>query len=422
MLAIRINGSRRKSRMQTNIDKQLLENYHVREAEKILRACVHCGFCTATCPTYQLLGDELDGPRGRIYLIKQVLEGNEISRRTQTHLDRCLTCRNCESTCPSGVRYSQLLDTGRDIVNARVERPALQKLQFSLLRKLFLNRPLFTLLLRTGQLLRPLLPATLSNSIPEREVKTAFVQRVQQHKVLLVSGCVQPALKPNIDTAARIVLDRLGIECIEPPPTCCGSLSHHLGATGEALAIIRQNIDNWLPLIEQHDIKTICMTASGCGVAISEYARLLADDPAYADRAKRISGMYRDPGEVVMQMMAEDDGLIELLSTGIDTDRRIAFHPPCTLQHGLQKKNLIEPLLERSGFTLVPFADTHLCCGSAGTYSITQKALSLQLRDNKLGNIEKAGPDMIVTANIGCQLHLQGGTSTPVKHWLELFV
>ena len=408
--------------MQTKIDEKLLENYHVREAEKILRACVHCGFCTATCPTYRLLGDELDSPRGRIYLIKQVLEGSEISRKTQTHLDRCLTCRSCESTCPSGVRYSQLLNTGRDIVNARVERPVLQKLQYTALRKLFLNRTLFTLLLKTGQVFRPLLPSAVKNSIPESERRIGFVKRPLEKKVLLVGGCVQPALKPNIDTAARIVLDRLGIECIEPPASCCGSLSHHLDATDEALGIIRNNIDTWLPLIEQHGIEHICMTASGCGVAIREYRELLADDPAYADRAARISAMYRDPGEVVAQVVGQDEGLLDLLSLNIDTDRHIAFHPPCTLQHGMQNKNLIEPILQRCGFTLQPIADSHLCCGSAGTYSITQKSLSQQLLRNKLGNIEKSRAEMIVTANIGCQLHLQSGTGTPVKHWLELFI
>ena len=285
-----------------------------------------------------------------------------------------------------------------------------------------MNRTLFSLLLKAGQVFRPLLPSTLKNSIPESEPRLGFVKRPLNNKVLLIGGCVQPALKPNIDTAARIVFDRLGIECIEPPATCCGSLSHHLDAREEALGIIRNNIDNWLPLIEQHDIEHICMTASGCGVAINEYAQLLADDPAYADKAASISAMYRDPGEIVAQLIDQDKGLLGLLSLDIDTDRRIAFHPPCTLQHGLQNKNLIEPILQGCGFTLQPIADSHLCCGSAGTYSITQKTLSQQLLSNKLGNIEKSQPEIIVTANIGCQLHLQSGTATPVRHWLELFI
>jgi len=407
--------------MQTNISEQFLDNPDINDAETILRSCVHCGFCTATCPTYQLLGDELDGPRGRIYLIKQVLEGNEISRKTQSHLDRCLTCRACESTCPSGVRYSQLLNIGREVINEQVSRTIFQRLQHYGLRKFLLSDHLFPLLLKTGQRLKPLLPANISRSIPEKQQQAPFTASEHQRKVLLIPGCVQSELKPRIDNAARIVFDRLGIECVEPTTSkCCGSLSHHLNAKEEALTIIKSNIDSWLPLIEQHQIEAICMTASGCGVAIKEYAQLLAYDSTYADKAKHISELYKDPAEIIaMGSHAERKSATEKLAS---QSSNIAFHPPCTLQHGLQLKEVIEPFLSQCGYNVLPFKDKHLCCGSAGTYSITQKALSQQLLSNKLDNINAITPDIIVTSNIGCQLHIQSATDTPVKHWLELFI
>jgi len=407
--------------MQTNISEQFLDHPDIKDAENILRACVHCGFCTATCPTYQLLGDELDGPRGRIYLIKQVLEGNDISRKTQNHLDRCLTCRSCESTCPSGVRYSQLLNIGREVINTQISRTMLQRLQHYGLRKFFLSRQLFPLLLKTAQRLKPLLPESISRSIPDKQQAIRFTTKQHQRKVLLVPGCVQPTLNPGIDNAARIVFDKLGIECIEPASSkCCGSLSHHLNARDEALSMIKNNIDSWLPLIEQHSIEAICMTASGCGVAIREYAQLLAHDSAYADKAKRISKLYKDPAELIaMGSSAELKSTAEKLASH---SGNIVFHPPCTLQHGMQLKEVIESFLALCGYNVLPFKDKHLCCGSAGTYSITQKALSEQLLSNKLANINAVEPELIVTANIGCQLHIQSGTNTPVKHWLELFI
>lgn len=407
--------------MQTNISEQFLDHPDIKDAETILRACVHCGFCTATCPTYQLLGDELDGPRGRIYLIKQVLEGNDISRKTQNHLDRCLTCRSCESTCPSGVRYSQLLNIGREVINTQVSRTMLQRFQHYGLRKLFLSNQLFPLLLKTGQRLKPLLPENLSRRIPDKQQATQFTAKQHQRKVLLIPGCVQPTLNPAIDNAARIVFDKLGIECIEPASSkCCGSLSHHLNARDEALTIIKHNIDSWLPLIEKHSIEAICMTASGCGVAIQEYAQLLAHDSAYADKAKRISELYKDPAELIaMGSSAEIKSTAEKLAS---QSGNIVFHPPCTLQHGMQLKEVIESFLALCGYKVLPFKDKHLCCGSAGTYSITQKTLSQQLLSNKLASINAVEPELIVTANIGCQLHIQSGTDIPVKHWLELFI
>lgn len=413
--------------MKTNLINDFLQTAEGIEADKILRSCVHCGFCNATCPTYQLLGDELDGPRGRIYLIKQTLEGKTPSRQTQLHLDRCLTCRNCETTCPSGVDYSQLLDIGRAYINKKVKRSTAQRLLHFSLRKLFLSRSTFPLLLKTGQLVKPLLPKKLQRSIPDPQTLLSFSKKTYERKILLVTGCVQPTLKPRIDNAAKIIFDQLDIECIETPATfCCGSLSHHLNAEDEALTIIKNNIDRWWPLIKNKTVEAICMTASGCGVAIQQYQQLLASDKNYAEKAKIISALYKDPAEIIYGgSSTEKQNTIKKLTARPQTtnkNMRIAFHPPCTLQHGMQQKNLIEPLLEDCGYTVQYFADKHLCCGSAGTYSITQKAISQKLLSDKLSKINTCKPDIIATANIGCQLHLQSGTETPVKHWLELLL
>jgi len=410
--------------MQTNITSSFLHTPQGKQADEILRSCVHCGFCNATCPTYQLLGDELDGPRGRIYLIKQVLEGKTAGRKTQLHLDRCLSCRNCETTCPSGVDYSQLLNIGRSVINQKVTRSYTQRLLHFSLRKLFLSRLAFSLLLKTGQLFKPALPAKLKRAIPDKSKKLHFEKKLHNKKILLIKGCVQPALKPQIDNAAKIVFDKLAIECIEPASTsCCGSLSHHLNAEHEALSIIKNNIDNWLAIIKKNQVEAICMTATGCGVAIKEYQQLLRNDKTYAEKAKKISQLYKEPAEIISSVInADQQALKQLISNRSISDKTITFHPPCTLQHGMQHKNLIEAILEQCGFNLASFNDSHLCCGSAGTYSITQKKLSQQLLANKLGNINKAEPDIIATANIGCQLHLQSGTDTPVKHWLELLL
>jgi len=409
--------------MKTNLINDFLQTPEGEEANRILRSCVHCGFCNATCPTYQLLGDELDGPRGRIYLIKQMLEGNTSGKQTQLHLDRCLTCRNCETTCPSGVNYSQLLNIGRSVINKQVPRSIYQKLLHFTLRKVFLSHFSFSLLLNTAQLLKPVLPANLKSSIPNRQKRIGFKNTSHKRKILLVPGCVQSSLKPNIDTAAKIVFNKLNIECIEIPSAgCCGSLSQHLNAEDEAINIIKTNIDSWWPLVENNSIEAICMTASGCGVAIKEYEQLLANETAYAAKAKRISALYKDPAVIVGETIKSDQQSMSGLNDKQISEniKIIAFHPPCTLQHGMKLNNLIEPILSNYGYRLQHFKDRHLCCGSAGTYSITQKKLSQQLLSNKLNNINKTDPDIIVTANIGCQLHLQSGTSIPVKHWLEL--
>lgn len=384
------------------------------EANRILRNCVHCGFCNATCPTYQLLGDELDGPRGRIYLIKNILEGETPTTKTQLHLDRCLTCRNCETTCPSGVEYGKLLDIGRKLVTEKVRRSIGQQLFRFSLRKFLLSSNLFSLSLRCGQLLHPLLPRRLGRNIPAR-INETLNWPTNQHsrKILLIEGCVQSALQPNIDIAAAIVFDRMNIQSLRVNASgCCGAVSHHLNAEKEAHSYIKRNIDAWWPLIEAGSVEALCMTASGCGIMIKDYAHILAEDPGYADKANKISSIYKDACEII-----EPENL-HLTKT----NTRIAFHPPCTLQHGMKLNGKIEPILSQLGYELVAFENKHLCCGSAGTYSITQKKLSTQLRNNKLAAIAVNKPDIIVTANIGCQTHLQSGTDIPIRHWLELLV
>jgi glycolate oxidase iron-sulfur subunit len=396
--------------MQTRLADYIRDTAEGREAASILRTCVHCGFCNATCPTYQLLGDELDGPRGRIYLMKQMLEGSTPTMRTLTHLDRCLTCRNCETTCPSGVRYGRLLDIGREVIEQQVERPLGQRLSRALLRR-FLHSPLFGLSLALGRLVRPVLPASLRRRVPVSRPAGARPDRHHARRMLLLEGCVQPALSPDINAAAARVLDRLGIELVSVAGAgCCGAIDHHLGANDAARAQMRRNIDAWWPQVDA-GAEAIVMTASGCGVLVKDYGVLLADDPAYADRAARISALTRDLSEV----LADAD-----LSAFAPRARRIAFHPPCTLQHGQKLRGVVERILTRLGFELLPVTDSHLCCGSAGTYSILQPELSSRLRDEKLGNLQAAGPELIATANIGCQTHLAQGAGVPVVHWITL--
>ncbi len=407
--------------MQTSIAPDLLATPLGQDADRILRKCVHCGFCNATCPTYQITGDELDGPRGRIYQIKDMLEGVAPGEQTLLHLDRCLTCRNCETTCPSGVPYAELLDIGRHLAEQQVARPLPQKLQRALLRRFFLS-PLFSLALKAGRLLRPALPEAWRRMIPQQHsigaTQDVDTRQPWQQTVLLVGGCVQNSLQPAIDLAARSVFKQLDLHTVVATDTrCCGALSHHLSAERAAIAQIKHNIDHWLQQMQQHDCQHLTMTASGCGVMIRDYARLLQHDAAYADKARRISEAYRDPIELVRQQLNKG----KKLNPGNRANgKRIAFHPPCTLQHGQKITGQVEALLQQAGYELLPFNESHLCCGSAGTYSITQKSLSMQLRQRKLNHIEKHQPELIVTANIGCQTHLQSGTDTPVLHWLEV--
>ncbi|MGH8329067.1 MAG: glycolate oxidase subunit GlcF [Pseudomonas fluorescens] len=399
--------------MQTTLSEQARQLPRAEEAESILRTCVHCGFCNATCPTYQLLGDELDGPRGRIYLIKQVLEGNEVTQKTQQHLDRCLSCRNCETTCPSGVDYHNLLDIGRAVVDAAVPRPLGQRLLREGLRSVVPNPALFKGLVSSGQVFRALLPNTLQIKLPRR-VYPAKPRPVTRHtrQVLMLEGCVQPSLSPNTNAAAARVLDRLGISVTPTREAgCCGAVDYHLDAQAAGLDRARRNIDAWWPSIE-NGAEAIVQTASGCGAFIKDYGHLLSTDPAYAEKAKKVSALAKDLVEVL-----RDEPLEKL---GIHSAQRLAFHCPCTLQHAQKLGGAVEAILTSLGFNLTPVADSHLCCGSAGTYSLTQPELSRQLRDNKLNALESGHPEVIVTANIGCQSHLDGAGRTPVRHWIEL--
>jgi glycolate oxidase iron-sulfur subunit len=402
--------------MQTNLAPEYINTADGKAAEAILRKCVHCGFCTATCPTYQLLGNELDGPRGRIYLMKQVLEGHAPTRETQLHLDRCLTCRNCESTCPSGVNYGQLVDIGRKLVDAKVARPMLEKtIRWAL--KEGLTSPLFAPAMAMGQWVRPLLPASLKNKVPAKQVIGQIPTQTHQRKVLMLEGCVQPAMSPNINSATRRVLDAAGIETIVAAKAgCCGAVKFHLNDQEGGKAQMRANIDAWWPSIESQSIEAIVMNASGCGVTVKEYGHLLHDDPQYADKAKRVSDLTKDLSELLPDLVS---GLKSKVNA--QKAQTVTFHPPCTLQHGQQLRGGVEKHLGELGFNInTASCEAHLCCGSAGTYSVLQADLAYQLRDRKLGHIGAMNPDVIVSANIGCITHLQSGTATPVKHWVEL--
>ncbi len=398
--------------MKTELTPAYLDTANGQRADSILRSCVHCGFCNATCPTYQLLGDELDGPRGRIYQIKQVLEGQAATPSLQTHLDRCLTCRACETTCPSGVDYHSLLDIGRERVEAQVSRPLQQTLLRRALVFMLGHTRRARLLFGTGRLLRPLLPAALKTKIPERtRLRKPSVGR-HSRRMLLLDGCVQPAAAPQINDAARIVFDKLGIELQTIQQAgCCGALQHHLGDSRGALDKARANIDAWWPAVEA-GAEAIVITASGCAPMVKDYGNLLAGDADYAMRAARISSLAKDVSEIVSAERI--DALPSV------TGPRIAFHSPCTLQHGQQLNGVVESLLTRLGFKLVAVRDSHLCCGSAGTYSVFQPGLSRQLLENKISGLQEKQPELITTANIGCLLHLQQAADIPVMHWLEL--
>jgi len=402
--------------MQTHLAPQYQDSAAGREAEAILRKCVHCGFCTATCPTYQLLGDELDGPRGRIYLIKQVLEGEAPTRKTQMHLDRCLTCRNCESTCPSGVQYGHLVDIGRQIVDEQVPRPAAEKAVRWLLKE-GLPSPLFAPALKLGQMVRGALPPTLRAKVPLPQSAGRWPSASHARKVLTLAGCVQPALSPNINSATARVLDAAGIECVTAPQAgCCGAVKFHLNDQSGGLGQMRANIDAWWPLLSSGQVEALVINASGCGATIKDYGHLLRDDPAYAEKAALVSSMTRDLSELLPDLVPLLKPRLKSAPQGV-----VAFHPPCTLQHGQKLRGGVETHLGELGFTVqVARNEAHLCCGSAGTYSMLNPDIAYELRDRKVGHLEALQPEVIVSANIGCITHLQSGTATPVKHWVEV--
>ena len=431
--------------MQTSLSPEYKNSSDGLAAEAILRKCVHCGFCNATCPTYQLLGDELDGPRGRIYLMKQVLEGVTPTRKTQLHLDRCLTCRNCETTCPSGVDYGHLVDIGRKLVDAEVPRPAGERaLRWAL--KEGLPSPLFGPAMKMGQRVRGLLPASLKNKVPEAQDAGIWPTRQHARKVLLLKGCVQPAMMPNIDAATARVLDAAGIQSVLAPKAgCCGAVKFHLNDQDGGKAQMRSNIDAWWPYVAPGEassstgstgvrdgkdektgagssalaVEAILMNASGCGVTVKEYGHILHDDPAYASKAKRISALTKDLSEWLPELAISLQGKVN--PAAVKAAGQVAFHPPCTLQHGQKLQGGVEAHLGALGFNVkVASNEAHLCCGSAGTYSVLNPDIAYALRDRKLGNLADMRPEVIVSANIGCITHLQSGTSTPVKHWVEV--
>ena len=419
--------------MQTNLAPEFKGTRDGEAAEAILRKCVHCGFCTATCPTYQLLGDELDGPRGRIYLMKQMLEGAPVTRKTQQHLDRCLSCRNCESTCPSGVQYGALVDIGRKLVEERVPRPKGEQAVRWLLKE-GLTSPLFGPAMKLGQLVRPLLPGTLKDKVPVPDKAGAarahrWPQTVHPRKVLMLLGCVQPAMMPNVNSATARVLDAAGIQTLVADGAgCCGAIRTHLNDHEGGLADMRRNIDAWWPLVDgltsDGRVEAIVMNASGCGVTVKDYGHALAHDPAYAEKARRVSELTRDLSELLPDLVPRLQPRLAPPRTGGPAGLRVknlAFHPPCTLQHGQQLRGGVEQHLRALGFEVsVATNEAHLCCGSAGTYSVLQPELSHTLRDRKLANLHPLEPQVIVSANVGCIQHLQSGTSTPVRHWVEV--
>ena len=405
--------------MQTNLTEQFRNTPSGQKADKILRSCVHCGFCTATCPTYQLLGDELDGPRGRIYQIKQVLEGQQPSERVQKHLDQCLLCRSCETTCPSGVKFGQLLEIGRSVVEDAVERSPGQSFLRNLLNRLLPYPKRFAPLYSLGLLVRPLLPAKVKKLLmPKQDCQLNETQQTEKpltKTLLLHEGCIQSVVTPETNKLARLVFQRLGYQVKSINEAgCCGAVSDHLLKPNDALGMMKRNIDAWWPFVEA-GIEGILVNASGCGVMLKEYGEKLADLPEYAEKAKIISSLVKDPIELLVK---EDLDKLQTRASNL----KVAFHAPCTLQHGLGQQGVVESLLQQLGFNLVEVEDSHICCGSAGTYSIFQPEISNRLLSNKVEALTREMPDIIVTANIGCQMHLQSGLDKPVKHWLSLLV
>ena len=400
--------------MQTAISTELLDNPDIAEANAILRSCVHCGFCNATCPTYQLLGSELDGPRGRIYLIKEMLEGNQSGEKTQLHLDRCLTCRACETTCPSGVQYGRLVDIGRQVIEERAPRPFWQKMMRSGLLAVLPYPKRFAVVLGIGRVMRPLLPSFLQRKIPaKRQAQSIRPQTMHARRMLVLEGCVQSLSAPNTNIAATRVLDKLGISLVSAAGAgCCGALNQHLSDVNGAHDMMRRNIDAWWPYIEQ-GVEAIVMSASGCGLMVKEYGAALKHDPDYAAKAARISELTRDLSEILGR---EDLSVLADAGKGV----RVAYQSSCTLQHGQKMSGAVEAILQNCGYTVVPVANRHLCCGAAGTYTLTQPVLSQQLLENKLDALQQGGAEVIATANIGCQLHLESAARLPVKHWIEL--
>ena len=399
--------------MHVELHPRFAQTAEGQSAKALTAACVHCGFCLTTCPTYLDKRDERDSPRGRIYLIKNLLETGAASEQTQLHLDRCLTCRNCETACPSGMQYGELLDIGRGLMEQEAPRPVVSR-GFRWLLRFVLSRPrLIAVLLALGQAVRPLMPRSLRQKIPSRQTQKPIPVTTHSRKMLILEGCVQRAATPNTNGAARRVLDKLGISLVGAPQAgCCGAVNYHLGAHDHGLDNMRRNIDAWWPHIE-NGAEAIVSSATGCGAMLVDYGRLLADDPAYADKARRVTLLVRDLAQILEQ---EDLQKLEI-NTGIG---KVAIHPPCTMQHALQQPTLLDSVMRRAGFEIATTTGKLLCCGSAGTYSILQPNTSERLRETMLTALSSDRPALIATANIGCQIHLQAAAGVPVVHWIEL--
>ncbi|MBN8431980.1 glycolate oxidase subunit GlcF [Microbulbifer salipaludis] len=419
--------------MQVNLIDGLLQEPEKQRAEQVLNACVHCGFCTATCPTYLQGGNELDSPRGRIYLIKEMLEQGTASDATRTHLDRCVTCLSCETTCPSGVEYHKLVAIGRTTSERLAPRSPWQKALRWGLRNLLVTPGLFSGLINISRKFSALLPAAVKRVyFPPQAEKMALTNPVltantrppalERGTVLIVRGCVQPSLRPQTDVALEKILQQCGVPvCISAAVSCCGAASFHTSGEAQARALARANIDAWWPLYEQQQadkapLRAIVSTASGCGVHLKDYPHVLADDSEYLEKAQILAGLIRDPVELLESVF--DGSTPEFL--GKLRAQKLVFHCPCTLQHGQALPGRVEALLHKLGVQLPVVGNSHLCCGSAGTYSILQPTMSRRLREEKLQSLQASHPETILTGNIGCQLHLQAGTETPVRHWLEI--
>jgi len=409
--------------MQTNLIPLYQERPEGVVAEKILRSCVHCGFCNATCPSYQVLGNELDGPRGRIYLIKQMLEGGEVSEKTRLHLDRCLTCQSCESTCPSGVDYHRLLNVGRQLLEEKLPRRGLPRFKRKALAWFLTSPRLFGLLLSLGRIFQPILPSALKSAIPSRaDVKIGPLDRtvgagLSPRVVFLHEGCVQDAISPEINLATRAVFSALSIDVQTLAGGCCGAIEFHLDEQAVARSRMRENIDRWHALISQQPSAFIVSNASGCGAFLKDYASILADDADYLIKASELVKRVKDPVELI-----DGDELAALLSSTalVKSGHKVAYQSPCSLQHGQKLSGAVEGLLTQAGVDISVLRDAHLCCGSAGTYSILQSEISQELKQRKLASIGEVSARHVVTANIGCQTHLNSGTELGVKHWLVL--
>lgn len=390
------------------------------DAEEVLRKCVHCGFCLATCPTYQVTGDELDSPRGRIYLMKNLFEGQAPGARIQHHLDRCLTCRACESTCPSGVRYSQLVSSARSLMEQRYPRSPWGRIVRYALRRALGSPSIFSGALKFAQTLRPVLPEGLKTSVPRAVAPGLWPPKRHARCMIVLDGCVQSSIDPSINAALARILDRLGVSLIRIPRAgCCGALPHHTGSHGEGVEAMQRNIDAWWPAI-QDGAEAIITTASGCGSELKEMGQALKRDPIYAQKAATLSLRSKDVSEVLAPFEKELVALVPAHRRPVGAAKRIVYHPPCSLQHGQQVRGKAEALLTALGYELQAFQESHLCCGSAGSYSLLQKSLASTLKLRKLGHLLTAQPNQIATANIGCQVHLQSGTAVPVRHWITL--